>query len=389
MTIGNLVDLNVFVRDALSSWRRLDLVDVRILEGISRFGPRNLTQVAQSIDLPQTTVRFRVERMLNNSFLFLHLVPNTSKMGLRRAVVFVEASPGHDLDLVDYLRANDFWVFMCQIYGKIEGSASIWTVPNEKVREFESFLDRLQEIGVAKNFEILWMTPFHYVPVSGRWFDSKEETWVFKWQEWIKEIENIEGELPQVLTEREKISMSVDHTDLLMISELENNAILTLPELSKILAIPQSKIKYHYYEHVLKRGLVSGYQVETYPYPFPICEIPFFKFEFNNPEDLRKFSLSLLDKPIAINIGKVSGEDTLISHVYLPKWELRKFTRALSILVKRGLMRRYEYYLQDMYQTLRESIPFEHFDNGEWIYHLDQQLKKIDDIRESEDIMDF
>jgi DNA-binding Lrp family transcriptional regulator len=380
MTIEDLDNLDIFVRDALSSWRRLDVVDVQILEGISHINPRNISQVAHSISLPQTTVRFRMMRMIQNSFLFLHLVPNTEKMGLKRTVIFVEAAPGYEIDLIEYLQVNDFWIFMCQVYGKIEGSASIWTIPHGKTMEFQSFLEKLLEIGVAKNFEIMWTTPFHYIPVNGRWFDPKEKTWIFNWNEWIDEIETIEGELPDTLTKNEKEPMRVDITDLQIIAELENNALLTFSEISKILGIPQSKIKYHYYEHIIKKGLVAGHQVETYPYPFPICEIPFFKFEFDNPSNLKKFILSLLDKPIAINVGKVIGENSLISHIYLPKWELRRLTRALSILEKRGLLKRYDYYLQDMYQTFKETIPFENYESNEWSYNLDRQLKKIEDL---------
>ncbi len=380
MSSTRIDDLDIRVRDALTSWKKMDAIDVKILEGVTQLGPRNLSQVAKSTRLPHTTVRFRISRMIRDALLFLHLTPNTSNMGLKRAVVFIEAAFGHETSLMDFLKVNDFWVFLCPIYGPFEGSAGIWEVPHDKTREFQQFLGNLQDMGVAGKIEVLWTTSFHNVSVSSRWFDAEEEAWAFDWEEWIDEVEAIEGELPRILAEPRDWPVNIDYTDLLIIKELEIDARKTLPEISEKLGAPLSKIKYHYHEHVMKRDLVGGYQVEIYRFPFPLCEILFFKFEFDDHEMLERFALSLLDKPIAINIGKVLGEEALVSHVFLPKWQLRGFIRALSILAKRGCLKKYSYYIQDMYNTLRETIPYEHFKTNKWIYnheyHIDE-LKRL------------
>jgi hypothetical protein len=144
--------------------------------------------------------------------------------------------------------------------------------------------------------------------------------------------------------------------------------------------MPVSKVKYHFHNHIQKRDLIAGYQVEVYRYPFPLCEIAFFKFDFSNNESLVRFVISLLDKPIAINIAKVLGENSLIIHVFLPRRELRRFIRTLSELLKSGFLKSYHYYFQDMHQTWRETIPFEHFMDSEWQYSLVEQLEKIDHL---------
>ena len=79
------------VRDAYSTWNKVDEVDVKILEGLSMLGPRNLALISKHLDLPTTTVRYRVKRMLDDSILFLHLNPFHTNMGLRKAVLFIEA----------------------------------------------------------------------------------------------------------------------------------------------------------------------------------------------------------------------------------------------------------------------------------------------------------
>ena len=61
------------IRQAFTTWKKIDETDVRILEGMSLLGPRNLALIAEHLEVPTTTVRYRVKRMIDNSILFLHL----------------------------------------------------------------------------------------------------------------------------------------------------------------------------------------------------------------------------------------------------------------------------------------------------------------------------
>ena len=109
--------LDVKFRDAFTTFGKIDEVDVRILEGLSLLGPRNIALVAKHLDMPPSTVRYRIGQMLDNSILFLHLNPYHTHMGLKKAVVFVEAVQGYEGLLLDCLRVNDFWLYLCRIYG--------------------------------------------------------------------------------------------------------------------------------------------------------------------------------------------------------------------------------------------------------------------------------
>lgn len=372
--------LDVRVRDALTAWKKIDEIDVRILEWLSLLGPRNLSIVAKRLQLPVTTVRFRVRRMLKESILFIHLNPYHTNMGLRKALVFIEAVPGFEDDLLDCLRINDFWLLLCRVYGRYEGCAGVWTVPDESVEDFQFYLQSLVDLRVARNFEVIWSTCFEGIPVRTRWYDFEKGSWALDWDEWIKEIETIKGDLPYTLVDPESWPTNVDYDDLLIIKELEKFGCTSLPEISKTLKIPLQRLKYHYHGHVLKRGLIESYQVEIYRFPFPLCEILFFKFDFYDYEGMRRFALSMLDKPFAIFVGKVLQQNSLISQVYLPKWEFRKFTRALSALIRKGLLKKYHYFIQDMYQTWRETIPYQHFKNGKWNYDKEKYNEELEKI---------
>ena len=361
-------NIDIRVRDAFSVWEKIDDLDVRILEGLSVLGPRNLTLIAKHLKVPTTTVRYRVQRMLSKSILFLHLNPYHTFMGLKKAVVFVEAVQGFEDVLVDCLRANNFWIFLCRMYGPYEGCGGIWTIPKENANDFESFIQGLVDGGVAKSYNINWSTCFEGVPIRTRWFSIENGNWTFNWDEWTKEVKITEGELPKTLIEPRDWPMKVDHLDILIIKELEKDGKKTLTDISKTLDVSLETVKYHFREHISKRGLIEGYQVEIYRFPSLVSEYLFFKFEFDSHEQMKRFALSIHDKPFPIFMGKVLGEDALIIQVYLPKWEFRKFIKALSTLIKKGLLKRYMYVIEDSFQVWRQTIPYEYHKGDKWVY---------------------
>ena len=376
--VTQIEDLDVRVRDALSLWSKIDETDMKILEGLSSLGPRNLKTIADSVGMPATTVRYRIRKMRENSTLFIHVNPYHTNMGLKKAVIFVESVPGSEDLLLDCLRVHDYWLFLCRIYGPFEGCAGIWTVPKGRENDYMDYLDSLLDYQVARSIDINWTTCHEGIPVKSRWFDAERRSWVFDWDEWLAEVETIEGSLPWTLLEPDDWPIQVDLTDLLIIKEFEIDGGKPLTEIAKKLGIDVSILKYHYREHVLKRDLIEGYQVDIYRFPSLISDHVFFKFEFDSYDKLVKFALSLHDKPFPIHLGKVLGETMLTTHMYLPKIEFRRFISCLSTLIKKGSLTRYRYYLQDMFQNWRETIPYQHFENNVWKYDKEKFKEKLE-----------
>ncbi|UCH56780.1 MAG: AsnC family transcriptional regulator [Candidatus Bathyarchaeota archaeon] len=376
----NIEALDEKIRDGFTVWGKIDETDVKILEGLSLLGPRNIALIAKHLELPETTVRYRVDRMLDNSILFLHLNPYHTNMGLKKAVIFVEALPGYEDLLLDCLRVNDYWLFLCRIYGPYEGCGGIWTVPKGREEDFKGFLKSLIEAGVAKSVEVNWTTCHEGIPVRSRWFSIEDKRWVFNWDEWANEVEAVESKIPWTLREPDDWPIKVDYEDLLIIKELEIDGRKTMTEISKKLGINLEKLKYHFKEHVSKRELIEGYQVEIARFPILFSNYFFLKLKFDSHEKFAKFATSLHDKPFPTLLGKVLGENSLIAQIYLPNKEFRKLVEALSKLIKKRLLKTYRFIFQDIYQTWRETIPYEHFVEGAWDYNAEkhqEELKKI------------
>jgi len=380
MGSSNIDNLDVRNRDAFSIWKKVDDTDIRILEELSLLGPRNLALIAEHLDKPTTTVRYRVKRMLDENILFFHINPYHTNMGLKKAVLFVEAQPGYEDVLLECMRLHNYWLFLCRVYGPYEGCGGVWTIPKGKEDYLVEYLKGLVDVGVARSVEINWTTCHEGIPVLSRWYNEDLNRWTFDWGEWEREVGTIEGELPWTMIEPSDWPILVDKEDLLIIKELEIDGKATLTSIAKKLGIPLEKVKYHFREHVSKRNLVEGYQLDLARFPLLVCEYLFFKFEFDSHDKMRKFALTLHDKPFPIFMGKVLGEDSFVTQFFMPKWEFRKFIKSLSKLINKGLLRDYHYLLQDPYQVWRETIPYQHFHNGKWSYDQEFYIEERNQV---------
>jgi DNA-binding Lrp family transcriptional regulator len=361
---------------------KLDIIDVKILEDLAKYGPRNITKVAKKLDIPRGTVLSRIKRM--SSSFYLRLLTNVyhTNLGMRKVIVFAKATLGQEHLLFNCMKVNQFYIYISRCYGMFEGCVAVYVVPKEHTKKFEHFLLEIRKLGVAKDIKILWSTCLSTVNLTRNWFDSVSETWVFPWDKWLEEISSKENELPYKLKDPESFTLKADETDLFILKELEKNATIRLTAIAKKFGTTLQNIRYHYENHVIKHGLIEAFQIAILPFERTTSNMLFFAFRFDSKEKMGKFARSLLDKPFANMVGKVLGENVLVAQVYLPRVEFRNFVDALSKLVKEGFLQSYEYVLQDLRsgKWSRETIPYQFFKNGSWLYDHSRHIKNLHDL---------
>jgi DNA-binding Lrp family transcriptional regulator len=361
---------------------KLDIIDVKILEGLAKYGPRNKMKVAKELNIPRGTVLSRIKRMSSSFYLRLLTTVYHTNLGMKKAVVFAKATLGQEDLLFNCMKVNQFYVYISRCYGMFEGCVAVYVVPKEHTKKLEYFLLEIRKLGVAKDIKILWSTCFSTVNLTKNWFDGVSETWLFLWDKWLEEISSKESELPDRLKDPESFTLKADETDLFILKELEKNATISLTAIAKKLGTTLQNIRYHYENHVVKHGLIEAFQIAILPFERATSDMLFFVFRFDDKEKMGKFARSLLDKPFIIMLGKVLGENVLVVQVYLPRVEFRNFVDALSKLVRSGFLQSYNYVFQDLRprKWLRVTIPFEFFKNGLWIYDHSEHVRSLHDL---------
>ena len=355
--------------------KTFDLLDLKMMESIGAYGPRNVTSIARKLNVPAETLRKRLHRMRSKVFLYTNLYH--TNLGLKKAFVHAQSIPGREQLLFDSMKTNDFWIYVNRCYGVNEGCLGIYTVPKEHTGEFEDFVLELQKLGIARDTKLLWSTCFQAVHARLNWLSPDEIRWIFNWDKWVNEIPKETTKLPYTLVDPKDFPILADSTDLFILKEFEKDPTVSLVDVSARLGISQQLAEYHYKKHVLACGLVESFEVFDFRFDINSSDMFYFILTFDSSEKLARFASSLLDKPFALGLGKILGENTLLAHIYLPKIEFRNFVDTLSRLINLGLLQSYSYLIQDLQKAQRQTVSFEYFKDRTWVYDHSKHVKNL------------
>jgi DNA-binding Lrp family transcriptional regulator len=359
--------------------KKLRTIDVLVLEGLALHGPRNISRLANQLNISPGALRHRIRKLRSHFSLDFTGSLYHTNIGLRKVVVFVESKPGYEEILYQCLKSNDYWLYVSQCIGSPECLA-IYGIPAGKEREFENFLSELEELDVACNVEFFWSTSFQNINTTSMWFDKTREEWVFPWDSWLQEALTKKGELPYTLKDPLTYSQMADWIDIMILKELERDYTIKLKEIAKKLGISLQRLRYHFRNHIIEMKMLEGHQIVAKHYEGLSPDTYYFRFVFKNHENFTKFACSLMDKPFVRVMGKVYGKNELFVQVYLPRQELRNFIERLSELIKAGFLETYEYVIQDLTKTERQSISYEFFKDNDWIYEHKKHLERLQSI---------
>jgi DNA-binding Lrp family transcriptional regulator len=355
---------------------RLRTRDVRILEGLALHDPRKKSELAAELNMPVETLRYRLKYLHSHfSLLLLGSVYHTN-IGLKKVIVYAESRAGYEELLYQCLKSNDYWLYVSQCIGTPKCLA-VYGIPTGKEKQFEEFLSELEKLDQINKVNFLWCTCFQNINVTSIWFDSASEQWIFPWDSWLQEVQTNQGELPYTLQEPKEYIQKADWMDIMILKELEKNCTTKLKEMAKIFKTTLQNIRYHFKNHVIAEKMFEGQQIVVDHYRGLSPETYFFKFSFPNYENFAKFAHSLLNKPFIRVMGKVYGKNQLFVQIYLPRQQLRNLTEALSKLVRIGFLDTYEYVIQDLTKTERQTISYEYFKENNWKYNQKKYLKKL------------
>lgn len=354
------------------------LTEIKIVEALGTYGPRNLELVARNLGYPTARVRYAIRRMISKNFLRFHANLYHTNLGLSVAAVLAEAAPGQERLLFRCLRINDFWWWLWRCYGMSEGCYGVYTIPVGNVNEFELFLHEIRKSGLAGDIECLWLTGFKTVGLSSEWYDPRYENWNFLWDKWLSEIPiKKKIGLPHSLVDSKHYPRKADRIDLLILKELEKDATTPLAAIAKMLKLTPQTIRYHYRKHILEGNLIEDFEVFMFRFGRSMSEEMVFVFNSGNPGKLTNFALSLLGKPFVRSLGKVLNKSALVAQMCFPRIEFRRFIEVLSKCIEEGFLDSYRYAILDLSMASRQTVSYEYFNGKSWVYQHMNYMEKL------------
>ncbi len=132
---------------------------------------------------------------------------------------------------------------------------ALFALPNGKTQQYRGFLGHLQKLGIFADFTIEEVLVSRHKAMDPRFFNFQSGKWEVEWNR-VKE----EAGVPLPLDKKEGRAV-VDSYDLLLIKELEIDALQHVVAAARKLKVNQKTFEYHYRAHVLKQRLIRSYIV--------------------------------------------------------------------------------------------------------------------------------
>ena len=364
----------------LQHLKMLDSTNAKILEGLGKYGPRNVLALAKSIGLPPTTVTFRIKKLMKEGLLKLRTNLDYSRLGLMKAVLIAESKPGQEKKLQQVIDNLGYWTYMIRCYGKYDGYYTILAFPAEYKRELEGYLDEAARLKAFSRYIFFHTTNLTDVAPNFDWFDFQSKSWNFQWKRWIDEVQNASEKLPRKLMDPKTYSIRADKTDILILKELEKDGTIKFTKLAEVANITPQGVRYRYHKHIVGRSLLADYEVSRLPYPLPTSDMCSFIIDFENEEKLAKFVNSLQNKPFLITYGKAIGQHSLVAHIYTPKTEFSKFIDSMNRLAEKKLTESFLYVTLDVASFRRQTISYEFFKENKWTLNYEKKLERLKEV---------
>ena len=362
--------------------KTLDPINAKILEGLGKYGPRNIRFLAKSICLPPTTVGFRINRLMNEGYLRINANLDHPKLGLMKAVLLVDTLPKFEEIFWRAIENLGFWTYITRCYGKFDGIYALFAFPAEQKRKLEDYFDEVMRAEALANYLFFWITNPYTMPPSFLWFDFQEKGWNFRWQEWVEEILSASEGLPESLEDPEEYPITVDEIDLLILKELEKDGTVEFTKVADTVDLTPEGVRYRYFKHIIERNLIVDYDIAIFPYPPQISSMHSFIIDFENENALAKFANSLQNKPFIVSYAKVIQKNSVVVHTYTPKMEFPNFIRSLNRLAEEKLVKDFFHVTLDFTSFKRQTISYEFFKDGTWIYDQKRTLERTREIIE-------
>lgn len=309
----------------------LDEVDLRIIGEIRTNGPRNITAIAQALNVAPSTVLRRIDNLTVN--LRLSIMTNLAyhKMGVKRAFLRIAPSREDDREAMDKVFSLSYWF---QSYRVLGGNGHLvgFKIPDQLHSHYKAILTGLGSLYSINELSFHTVGEIAGLGPSFRWYNPAEKKWSIQWNE-------IRGKLvgsdPFPLDDPEDYSSEVDQLDTIMLLAMESNARTSFSEMARIAGVSIPTVSDRL-KKLTERGLILGYACNLLPFAPEESRLLELIVSFPGKDEMSRFASGLLETPFLLSFSKEVGKSVMFIRSYLPNNDFRSLSVLLSDLMKEG-----------------------------------------------------
>jgi DNA-binding Lrp family transcriptional regulator len=231
-------------------------LDARIISAIGSVGPRNVALISRRTGVHQETTRYKINKRFSSLGFRFQAEVDYGRLGLVLHWASLQISPLYYESAPSLLRALNKTGYLIH-FSKIlpQGQyVALFALPDGREEEQARLLQSLKKRRIIADFRLDQIVVERHKPMDPSFYNFQSNRWEVDWHK----VRTSPGlPLPVV----KKSGQLADETDMLIIKELQKDALQHISDLAPKLKIHQKTLEYHYRTHVVKNGLIPRYRV--------------------------------------------------------------------------------------------------------------------------------
>lgn len=205
----------------------------------------------------QETVRYNLKKRLGKLGFRFHAEVDYGKLGLKlHWGTFHFGRPFYSgaHRIFDALNQTGYLTYYAKIVPQGHYVA-LFALPDALGDQLSNALSLLRDKGVLTGFSLDEVVAYRHATMNPKFFNFRSGRWEVQWEK-VKA-----GSGTPLPLDKARTSIESDYHDLLLIKELQKDAMQHVVGIARKLKVHEKTLEYHYRTHVLKRRLVRSYIV--------------------------------------------------------------------------------------------------------------------------------
>jgi DNA-binding Lrp family transcriptional regulator len=238
---------------------------------------------------------------------------------------------------------------------------AIFALPRGGAEKYSAFLKQLQRQRILVEFSLDELVIERHKPMDPTFFNFRSGRWEVEWER-VKTMK-----ASPLVIEKTKPT-EIDYHDLLIVKELQIDAVVHIAKIAKKLKVHPKTLDYHYRTHVLKRKLIPYYRIrwmqditKTLAHSMAFTRLTFRRLE---PAEYARVQGALSKIPF-LWAEELLRDGTYIALINLPLTELIATNDFLNKQAP-GLGSKVEIGYLNPSESSNFTVPYNMYEDGEW-----------------------
>lgn len=236
-------------------------LEAKLVEAISKHGPKNISLLSRVTGAHPETVRYKVKRQFRKFGFRILSEPDLAKIGLTRYLADLRLAPryyGSAASVMKSLSESAYLTYYARVVPQGHYSC-VFELPPDSGDYHAAFLEHLQKSGVLRSFTLQKAKVSRRRSINTQHFNFRSGRWAVDWQK-------LRSEQGRPLADQQAHQpVPVDVYDMMLVAEFQRNPMAHVVRVAKQLSVHQKTLEYHFRAHVQKLKLIPEFTVRWLP----------------------------------------------------------------------------------------------------------------------------